>query len=85
MSKLFAAALLIAVLALDPTSAHLHAGDDSPQLLRATNGDRLLAADSSTSTDGSLASLLYESNTSIKGCHWYDYFLPWSCCGTNQC
>ncbi|KAG7386710.1 hypothetical protein PHYPSEUDO_015390 [Phytophthora pseudosyringae] len=84
MFKQFAATLAFAVLVLDPASALLAA--PSTQLLRAVAAGRQLEAESaSTSTDGTLSNPLYEANTKIKGCHWYDYFTPWSCCGTNSC
>lgn len=86
MFKQLAVTFALAVLVLDSSSAHL-ADDASPstQLLRSTDGGRVLEVESSTSTDGTLFNSLYEANTSIKGCHWYNYFMPWSCCGTNSC
>ncbi|KAE8880400.1 hypothetical protein PF005_g24504 [Phytophthora fragariae] len=84
MSKLLAITLMLAVvLALDPVSAHQ---DAASPLLRVVDGGRVLEEESSSaSTNSTLTNPLYEANTSIKGCHWYDYFLPWSCCGANSC
>ncbi|GMF13343.1 unnamed protein product [Phytophthora lilii] len=80
MSKLFIAALLVATVVVDPASA-----EASSTLLRAVPNGRALAEVSSASTDDLLTDSLYEANTKIKGCHWYDYFTPWSCCGANNC
>ncbi|KAG3004660.1 hypothetical protein PC120_g18428 [Phytophthora cactorum] len=79
----FAVALALAVVILDPVNANLaDKATPSSQILRTTDGDRLLEAESASADD---FSALYEANTKIKGCHWYDYFLPWSCCGANSC
>ena len=83
MFKQFAASLALVVLVHDSTQAHNIS--PSMQLLRVSDDRRVLEMASPTSTDNVLANPLYEANVSIKGCRWYDYFLPWSCCGANNC
>jgi hypothetical protein len=80
MSRLLVATLVLAALVLDPASAHAAAEDAS---LRIADDGRLLLQEASAS--GSLDNPLYEARTNIKGCKWYQYFLPWSCCGANSC
>ncbi|OWZ20876.1 hypothetical protein PHMEG_0004659 [Phytophthora megakarya] len=86
MFKQLIVTFALVLLVLDPATCNAHLiGDASPsQILRTTDGGRLLEAESA-STDDSLSNPLFEANTKIKGCKWWSYFLPWSCCGANSC
>ncbi|RMX63729.1 hypothetical protein DD238_007383 [Peronospora effusa] len=83
MFKQVAASLVLVVLGLDPTKAQDIA--PSTQHFRVTDSGRKLEATPSSLPHGALANPLYEANVSIPGCKWYEYFYPWSCCGTNSC
>ncbi|CEG42448.1 RxLR-like protein [Plasmopara halstedii] len=81
--KYLAITLAFSALPFDATN-----GQDSDEasslsnLLRATDNDIVFTAESASMDD---TNPLFEANTRIKGCKWWQYFVPWSCCGANSC